>query len=78
MKYDFSDQNLVVVIDRKYLESDVKNRERGLLNKDGELDDKTFYLLSDELTNHISGLLAGCYLNVLFKKKEESCASGSV
>ena len=71
MNYDHSNPNLVIVIDREYLQCDVRNREKGLLDKYGALDDKTFNMLSDELTNHISGVLAGCYLNVLYRKSEE-------
>lgn len=60
----------VIVIDRNFLELELQYRERGLLNKDGKLDDLTFNALYFEIINHTSGFLEGCYLNVLFRKCE--------
>ena len=66
-----SDYSTVIIIDREYIENDVRNREKGLLNRCGKLNEKTFDLLRDEIINHTSGFLGGCYLNVHFRVTEE-------
>lgn len=68
MKNNHLDPNLVIIVDRNYLEADIQCREKGLLDKYGLIDDKTFIALSEEITNHTGGFLAGCYLNVLYRK----------
>lgn len=69
---DRRNEDIVVIIDRKYLEYDIRDREKGLLNNNGKLDSKTLEALTDEIRNHTSGFLAGCYLNVLCRKLEST------
>jgi hypothetical protein len=51
----------VIVIDRDFLELELQYKEKGLLNKDGKLDDLIFNALYFEIVNHTSGFLEGCY-----------------
>lgn len=53
--------DVVIKIDRNYIESDLATRESDLLNKDGTLDDEDFDAIAHELFTNVAEFIDDCY-----------------
>lgn len=60
-KYQYGDEDVVMIISRDYLEADLASRESALVNDEGELDDQTFDMLHQEILENHAGFLADSY-----------------
>lgn len=53
--------DVVIKIDRNYIESDLSNRESDLLKNDGTLDDDDFDAIAHELFTNVAEFIDDCY-----------------
>src|SRR3989338_10146789 len=63
-KYHWRDPDVVLLLDREYLEEDAAGQERELVYGDGKMDDDTFDMLSEEIRDELFVFLHDCYTAV--------------
>lgn len=70
-KYSWWDDDVVLILNRAYLEEDAAGQDRELVDEDGKIDDDTFEMLSEEIRERLFEFLYDCYSAVEERQARE-------